>query len=119
MAIAHREEYVAASIFGKNGISRRTFRVQPVASRMSHQLLQEGKMKKRTPKSEQKKVDQWNARYPIGQSVDLLKDGGEIMRTKTRSAAAILSGHTAVIWLENVSGCYIIDRVTAVSHAQP
>ncbi len=29
-----------------------------------------------------------------------------------RSDAQVLSGHSAVIWLENVSGCYLLDRVT-------
>lgn len=27
--------------------------------------------------------------------------------------AQILSGHSAVIWLENVTGCYLLDRVRA------
>lgn len=76
-------------------------------------------MKRKTSKSEQKKVDLWNAKYQIGQEVDLLKDSGEVVRTKTRSAAEVLSGHTAVIWLDGVTGCYILDRVTAISHAQP
>ncbi len=31
----------------------------------------------------------------------------------TRSDAQILSGHSAVIWLENVSGRYLLDRVCA------
>ena len=71
-------------------------------------------MNRRTPKSVQKKVDKWNAKYQVGQAVDLQKDGGEIVRTKTRSAAEVLGGHTAVIWLEGVTGCYMLDRAKAV-----
>lgn len=71
-------------------------------------------MTTKTVKAEQEKTEKWNARYPIGQVVDLQKDSGEIVRTKTRSAAEVLSGHTAVIWLEGVTGCYMLERITAV-----
>lgn len=66
-------------------------------------------------KAEQKKVDAWNAKYSIGQEVDLTKDDGQVMRTKTRSEAEVLSGHTAVVWLDGVRGCYLLDRVKAVT----
>lgn len=62
---------------------------------------------------QQKAVDKWNAKYQIGQAVLLRKDSGETVRTKTRSAAEVLSGHTAVIWLEGVTGCYMLNRVKA------
>lgn len=70
---------------------------------------------KRKP-NQQNAVDRWNANHPIGTVVDLTKDSGEVVRTKTRSEAEVLSGHTAVIWLEGVRGCYCLDRVKA---AQP
>lgn len=57
--------------------------------------------------------DQFNASYPVGTDVLLKKNGhDELFPTKTRSTAQVLSGHSAVIWLENVSGCYLLDRVT-------
>jgi hypothetical protein len=62
---------------------------------------------------QQQAVDKWNSTYQIGQAVLLLKDSGETVRTKTRSAAEVLSGHTAVIWLEGVRGCYMLSRVKA------
>lgn len=59
--------------------------------------------------------DAFNALYPVGTEVTVKLDGrDEPFKTKTRSSAQILSGHSAVIWLENVSGCYLLDRVSAV-----
>lgn len=59
----------------------------------------------------QKQCDDWNAAHPIGTAVELHKDGGEYFPTKTRSEAQVLSGHSAVIWVEGVSGCYLLSRV--------
>jgi hypothetical protein len=61
----------------------------------------------------QKDCDAWNAKHPVGTVVTVRRDNGEVQVTKTRSAAEMLSGHTAVIWLEGISGCYMLDRVTA------
>ena len=36
------------------------------------------------------------------------------LRTRTRSEAQVLSGHSAVIWLDGVRGCYLLDRVRAI-----
>ncbi len=57
-------------------------------------------------------ADTWNAKWPVGTPVYVRKDGGDIQETFTRSAATVLSGHSAVIWLEGISGCYLLDRVT-------
>jgi hypothetical protein len=59
-------------------------------------------------------VDRWNAEHAVGTPVELLKDSGEKVRTVTRSEAEVLEGHSAVIWLKGVAGCYLLDRVTAV-----
>ncbi|BBB13619.1 hypothetical protein [Sphingopyxis sp. FD7] len=66
----------------------------------------------------QHQVDTFNARYPIGQRVTLRKDDGSDVDTHTRARAAILSGHSAVIWLEGVKGCYLLDRVTPVESGE-
>lgn len=56
--------------------------------------------------------DKFNAAYPVGADVLLKKDGhDELFPTRTRSTAQVMGGHSAVIWLENVSGCYLLDRV--------
>jgi hypothetical protein len=62
----------------------------------------------------QKIVDDWNARHPVGEAVNLLKDDGRTLLTETRSRAEVLEGHSAVIWLKGVVGCYLLERVTPV-----
>lgn len=67
----------------------------------------------------QQQCDAWNAAHPVGCDVVLAHDNGTALPTKTRSEAQILSGHSAVIWLDGVSGCYLLDRVkAAVNGAQ-
>lgn len=68
---------------------------------------------KQLERKAQKAVDKWNSKYPVGQPVNLLKDGGEIIETKTKSAAVVMSC-SAVIWLEGISGSYALDRCTAI-----
>lgn len=67
----------------------------------------------------QEEVDLFNANHPIGQSVSVKLDNGERRVTTTRSQASVLSGHTAVIWLDGISGCYALDRVTPLPMAEP
>lgn len=69
-------------------------------------------MHKGTPKGLQVAVDGFNRRYPIGTEGLLKKDDGSLLETKTRSKAEVLSGHSAVIWVEGVSGCYLLSRFT-------
>jgi len=59
----------------------------------------------------QSKIDVFNSRHPVGSPVTVIKDLGEKIETKVRYPAEILSGHTAVVWLEGISGCYLLDRV--------
>ena len=59
----------------------------------------------------QGKCDAFNKRNPIGSPVTVIKDLGEQVETKVRFPAQILSGHTAVVWLEDISGCYDLNRV--------
>lgn len=54
----------------------------------------------------------WNAENPVGTPVNVQMDNGEVRQTITRTGAQILSGHTAVIWLEGISGAYLLSRVT-------
>lgn len=60
--------------------------------------------------------DAFNAKHPVGTRVLLKKDFvDQPVETRTRSTAQVLSGHSAVIWLEGVSGCYLLDRVTPIT----
>jgi hypothetical protein len=68
-------------------------------------------------------VAAWNQRYPVGTEVTVKLDSGEVRDTRTRSEAQMLGaepsknnpGHTAVIWLVGISGCYLLSRVSAVA----
>lgn len=58
-------------------------------------------------------VEAWNSQYPVGTAVVVTKDLGEQVRTKTRSAAQYLPSRTPVIWLDGITGCYLLERVKA------
>lgn len=76
-------------------------------------------MRKPNTKKMQAECDAFNAKHPVGSDVVVRLDGvDEPFSTRTRSEAQILSGHSAVIWLENVSGCYLLDRVSAAHNAE-
>lgn len=65
-------------------------------------------------------VERWNATVPIGSPVLVKMDSGEIRVTRTRSEAGMLGaepskndpGHTAVVWVDGISGCYDLSRVS-------
>lgn len=64
-------------------------------------------------------VDRFNADFPVGSKVILLKDSGEV-ETEVRGVAEVLGGHSAVGWFVGVSGCYSIEnRVRAVHSRKP
>lgn len=64
-----------------------------------------------------KLVNDWNKVHKIGTDVIVTMDDKKEMRTKTISLAVMLGefraypGHTAVIFLEGISGCYMLERV--------
>lgn len=64
-----------------------------------------------SPEVMQGKVDAFNKRNPVGTSVTVVKDLGEKFETRVKWPAEIMSGHSAVVWLEGISGCYMLDRV--------
>lgn len=59
------------------------------------------------------KVEPFNKKHPVGTSVVVVKDAGEKIETKVRCPAEIMGGHTAVVWLDNISGAYALNRVVA------
>lgn len=61
--------------------------------------------------NQQQQVFNWNQKHGLGTPVIVTMDSGEERKTVTRSRAEILSGHSAVIWLEGISGCYLLSRV--------
>lgn len=68
-----------------------------------------------TRKQLQAECDRWNKAHPVGTKVIVWRDTpGLVTQTKTRSAAQVLSGHSAVIWLEGIAGCYALSHVRAL-----
>lgn len=69
--------------------------------------------KQPTPTDLQKQCDDFNAKVPVGGDVTVMLDGAtEPLKTTTRSEALVMCGHSAVIWLNGVSGAYLLERVT-------
>lgn len=62
-------------------------------------------------------VTRFNQRHPIGTLVRYWKGvrEGEGKESTTRSAAQLLEGHTAVVWLDGVSGCIALTHIQPVS----
>lgn len=58
-------------------------------------------------------VDAWNSEHEVGTEVEVALDNGTKINTKTVSHATLLGGHTAVIWVKGISGCYALERVKA------
>lgn len=65
--------------------------------------------------SQAKLAAKFNERFPVGTRVRYwtMDREGVGKESATRSLAEVLSGHTAVVWLEGVSGC------VSLSHIEP
>ena len=61
-----------------------------------------------------KRIVDFNSKVPIGTPVIVTKDNGEEIKTTTRSDAQLLGGHTPVVFLDRMSGCYALNRVRVV-----
>ena len=59
----------------------------------------------------------WNASYPIGTPVSVLRDNGELTFGNTRSDAQIAQSGDAVIFVTGISGYYLLSRVEAVEES--
>jgi hypothetical protein len=65
-----------------------------------------------------KAVADWNARYPIGTPVTryaLLNPLREPTLTRTRSAAWIMGGHSAMVLVNSVSGGVLLESVVPIN----
>lgn len=71
-------------------------------------------MKRPHLKKLQAECDAWNAANEPGCKVTVTLDSGEVRPTYTVSKAEVLSGHSAVIWLNGVRGCYLLNRVKPI-----
>jgi hypothetical protein len=63
-------------------------------------------------------ADAWNARVAIGQEVDYREIAEAAPRRfRTSTAAEVLSGHTAVVWLAGKSGCVCVTHCVPVTNS--
>ena len=68
----------------------------------------------RPNKAQQKLVDEWNATHPVGTPVTRYKFVNplrEPQQTKTCSEAWLMSGHTAMVKVEGVTGGVMVESV--------
>lgn len=63
-------------------------------------------------------AERWNAAHPVGIAVDVTRDDGSILRTRTRSVAWRVCDHTSVL-VEGITGGYLLERVRPVGEGQP
>ncbi|MFD5900966.1 hypothetical protein ACFWHG_05640 [Streptomyces microflavus] len=71
-----------------------------------------------TPEPPEVTADRWNAQYPVGTPVFAYpgcrpEDDPKCtqLTTRTRSAASVLGGHTAVVWVDGHSACISLTHV--------
>ena len=66
----------------------------------------------------QKEADDWNAKVNVGDQVEYRSDPyAEPQVFATRTEASVLSGHTAVVWLEGKAGCVAIEACKPIQAA--
>lgn len=56
-------------------------------------------------------IDKINEKYKIGDTINVIQDDNSIKKWTIKHPASMLGGHTAVIWVEEISGCYSANRV--------
>lgn len=61
-------------------------------------------------------VQEWNAKYRVGQRV-LVRVGGNTSESNTASVAFLLGGSTPVIRVDDEPGYIALDRVEAIGGA--
>ncbi|MDH0342129.1 hypothetical protein [Chromobacterium haemolyticum] len=77
-------------------------------------------MSKPNIKKLQKQCDDFNAVCKNGGRIMFKRDGvDEPYEARTRSEAYILSGHSAVVFVEGVSGCYQLSHCEPITENQP
>ncbi len=68
-------------------------------------------MKQKSKAQLESQVHAFNKTYYVGDRLKVKMDDDSIKVVTVRSPATILGGHSAVGWFEEISGCYLLDRV--------
>ena len=53
----------------------------------------------------------FNSLHPVGSPVTYINDVGKKIVTEVKHQAEVLQGHTAVVWIRDITGCVILHRV--------
>lgn len=61
----------------------------------------------------EREVLAFNLSHPVGTPVTVSRDDGRRSETRTRSEAFVSAARDAVIWVDGISGYYLLDRVAA------
>jgi len=62
-------------------------------------------------KKNQSMVNSFNSKIKIGDKIKVELDDMSVVEYTVKAPASILGGHTPVIWVEERSDCYRLDRV--------
>lgn len=63
-------------------------------------------------------VERFNQAFEVGEVVLYANDFGEKCPYPLKHPAQILSGHTAVCWLEGKTGCVMTSRISKAKETQ-
>lgn len=74
-------------------------------------------MKQPSKKALEHIVELWNSKYPVGTKVQVrrLVGDGEFVETVTTSEAYVLSGHSPVVMLKGISGCFALTHCSPIT----
>lgn len=76
-------------------------------------MMEKRRMRQHDPARE---VEEWNAKVKVGDTVDYRGyPEADPQRFTTRTPAQVLSGHTAVVWLNGKAGCVCCDACKLVA----
>ena len=67
-----------------------------------------------SPEQLEKQCREWNAQHPVGSPIryhSIIGSPNHIMTT-VREPAYVMSGHTAVCFVEGISGCVALDATS-------
>jgi hypothetical protein len=62
-------------------------------------------------KIDQATVEAFNENHPVGSKVTVIKDDASKFDSTVKQPAQMLGGHTPVVWVEGIVGCYLLSRV--------
>jgi hypothetical protein len=77
-------------------------------------MITKSRISRPNPEKVQRDCDSWNCCNAVGDRVEVTLDDRSVKETTTRSEAFPLGGHTAVIQLEGIAGCYALNRVRPI-----